>query len=158
MLYLTFTADITKLYQGAHRGAMLFLINDGGVYPLMFWLGQIVLGSLAPLLILAFGGWFGMTGRRSLVAASALFLFGGLCQLYVIIIGGQAYPLDIFPGYRASSAFFDDQAASYTPSWPELFLGLSGVSASMMIAAIALRLLPFLPTGVTAQQDQEAQS
>jgi [DsrC]-trisulfide reductase subunit P len=41
--------------------------------------------------------------------ASTLFLFGGLCQFYVVIIGGQAYPLDLFPGLRASSSFFDGE-------------------------------------------------
>ncbi len=87
----------------------------------------------------------GPTGRKLLALASFLLLVGGLAQFYVIIIGGQAYPLNIFPGYVASSSFFDGAINAYTPSAPELLLGLSGVSIAMLIAALGCRLLPFLP-------------
>ena len=82
-----------------------------------------------------------------MTSASALFLVGGLCQLYVIIIGGQAYPLDIFPGFTVSSSFFDGEVAHYAPSLPEVMLGLSGVSLAMLLVAFALRLMSFLPKG-----------
>ena len=64
-----------------------------------------------------------------------------------MIIGGQAYPLDIFPGWEVSSTFFDGQVARYVPSLPEVLLGISGVSLAMLLVALALRLMPFLPKG-----------
>ncbi len=81
------------------------------------------------------------------MVAATLFLIGGLCQMYVIIIGGQAYPLDIFPGMQVSSSFFDGEIARYVPSLPEALLGISGISLAMLLVALALRVLPFLPVG-----------
>jgi len=143
-LFLTAIAHLNKFYATPTQGVELFLLKDGGIYPLIFWLGQIVIGSLAPLALLAFMGE-GAAGRRSLGIASALFLIGGLAQMYTIIIGSQAYPLNIFPGFEASSSFFDGAINAYTPSLPEILLGISGISIAMMIAAVAMRLLPFLP-------------
>ncbi len=147
VLYLTFVADITKIYESAHRSAVLFLMWSGGVYPLVFWVGQIAIGSIAPLIVLLGGRRMGASGRIRLIVASTLSLIGGLSQMYVIIIGGQAYPLDIFPGRVASSVFFDGAVAHYTPSPPEILLGASGVSLAMLLSALAFRLMPFLPKG-----------
>jgi molybdopterin-containing oxidoreductase family membrane subunit len=150
-LYCTVVQHLTKFYGAAHRGVELFLLRDGGVYPLVFWGGQILIGAAAPLLLLL-AAREGLKARLAITAASTLFLFGGLCQLYVVIIGGQAYPLDIFPGRQVSSAFFDGAVAHYAPSAPELLLGLSGVSLSMLLVALALRLMPFLPKGTPDMQ------
>ena len=146
VLFFTAAQHLTKFYSASHRGVELFLLRDGGVYPLVFWLGQIVVGSLAPLALLLYSP-SGAKRRPAIMIASILFLIGGLCQLYVIIIGGQAYPLDIFPGMRASSSFFDGEIARYAPSLPEALLGISGISLAMLLVALALRVLPFLPVG-----------
>lgn len=157
-LYLTAAQHLTKLYTAAHRGVELFLLRDGGVYPLVFWGGQILVGCAAPLLLLLFAAREGRGGRLAMTAASTLFLVGGLCQLYVVIIGGQAYPLDIFPGRQVSSAFFDGAAAHYAPSAPEILLGLSGVSLAMLLVALAIRLMPFLPKGAPEARPAGARS
>ena len=60
------------------------------------------------------------SARRPTISAALLVVLGGLAQLYVIIIGGQAYPLNIVPGYRLQSSFFDGVIAHYAPSLPEL--------------------------------------
>ncbi len=146
VLFFTAAQHLTKFYSDSHRGVELFLLRDGGVYPLVFWLGQIAVGSLAPIAILLLSP-SGAKSRPAIMIASILFLIGGLCQLYVIIIGGQAYPLDIFPGMKASSSFFDGEVARYAPSAPEALLGISGISLAMLLVALALRVLPFLPVG-----------
>lgn len=143
-LFLTLISHLAKIYAAPFRGVEAFLLLNGGVYPLAFWLGQILIGSLAPLALLALAD-NGPAGRKMLALASLLLLLGGLAQFYVIIIGGQAYPLNIFPGYVASSSFFDGAINAYTPSAPEILLGISGVSIAMLIAALGCRLLPFLP-------------
>jgi Ni/Fe-hydrogenase subunit HybB-like protein len=144
VLYFTLVQHVTNLYASGHRSAEAFILRDGGIYTLAFWIGQIAIGTLAPLAVLFFRG-SGFSARAALTFASILFLLGGLAQIYVIIIGGQAYPLKLFPGMEASSSFFDGAVASYTPSAPEALLGISGVSLAMLITAVALRLLPFLP-------------
>ncbi len=146
-LFLTIVQHVTRLYASAHVEAELFILRDGGVYTLVFWGGQILLGALLPLGLLAARGFDG--GRRGLTLISTLFLVGGIAQMYVIIVGGQAYPLKIFPGYEASSSFADGAIARYVPSLPEALLGISGISIAMLLTAAALRLLPFLPHAQT---------
>jgi molybdopterin-containing oxidoreductase family membrane subunit len=144
VLYFTIVQHVTRLYSGAHQDVELFLLRDGGIFTLAFWLGQIGVGTLLPLALLALAPG-GARGRLAIEIASALFLIGGLAQLYVIIIGGQAFPLSLFPGMAVSSSFFDGAVASYVPSLPELMLGISGISLAMLIVTLALRLMPFLP-------------
>ena len=81
----------------------------------------------------------------ALAAAAACVIAGGLAQLYVLIIGGQAYPQLMFPGKDVSSSFFDGVVATYTPSLPEVALGAGGVALALALTAVALKLLPFLP-------------
>jgi Ni/Fe-hydrogenase subunit HybB-like protein len=149
VLYFTAVHHLTKLYASEHYGIERFLLLDGGAYTTVFWLGQIVIGSLLPLVILALPS-FGRT-RSAITIASLLFLLGGLAQIYVIIIGGQAYPLNLFPGMHATSSFHDGEIARYAPSLPEIFLGLSGISIAMLLTGIAIKLLPFLPRPVLSE-------
>ena len=61
------------------------------------------------------------------------------------IIGGQAFPLEIFPGYTASSSFGDGAIAHYVPRLPEWLLGLGGVGAAFVLTTIGVRVLDFMP-------------
>ena len=141
VLYFTAVQHLTKLYASAHQGVETFLLRDGGVYPLIFWLGQIVSARWrrSPCSFRA-----GATGRRALALASVLFLVGGLAQMYVVIIGGQAYPLSFSPAWKCR-ARSSTARSRLRPSLPEVLLGVSGISLAMLIVALALRLLPFLP-------------
>jgi len=71
--------------------------------------------------------------------------------MYVTIIGGQAFPLRLFPGMEESSSFQDGVTGQYWPSLPEFLLGLSGVSLAMLVTGFGLKLLPFLPRPAEAQ-------
>jgi len=146
VLYFTAVHHLTKLYASEHYGVERFLLLEGGIYTEMFWVGQILVGSVLPLAILA-APTFGHS-RAAIAIASALFLIGGLAQMYVIIIGGQAYPLNLFPGLEATSSFWDGQVAHYRASLPEVLLGLSGLSIAVFLTGIAFKLLPFLPRPV----------
>ena len=70
---------------------------------------------------------------------------GGLAQLYVIIIGGQAYPLALFPGMEERSSFYDGVVAAYAPSVWEFLLGLAGAAVAGLVALAGLGALGFLP-------------
>ena len=78
-------------------------------------------------------------------------MLGAFAQLYVLIIGGQAFPMDIFPGYTETSSYYDGVVAGYAPSLPELALGLGGIGLATLIALVAVRVLPFLPQGPVKQ-------
>ena len=112
----------------------------------MFWIGQIFLGSVIPLVIL-----FSRIGksRAMVLLASLLIVLGGLAQMYVTIIGGQAYPMPLVPGKEAGSSFFDGVVASYVPSLPEAILGIGGIALALAMVVVALKILPFLPNSLS---------
>lgn len=143
VLHLTAVHHLTNLYASERHGVERFLLLAGGSYTVAFWVGQILVGSMVPLAILALPR-LGRS-RTALIVASALCLAGGLAQMYVIIIGGQAFPLNLFPGMEVMSSFQDGQVAAYRASLPEVLLGLSGLSLAVLVAGIAVKLLPFLP-------------
>ena len=87
---------LTRLYAAGHTGVERFLLVEGGIYPWLFWVGQGLLGTVIPVILLLTPRFAGVSQT---VFASLLVLLGAFAQLYVLIIGGQAYPMDIFPGY-----------------------------------------------------------
>ncbi|MBZ0138681.1 MAG: polysulfide reductase NrfD [Pseudorhodoplanes sp.] len=147
VLYFTLVHHLTKMYASEHYGIERFLLRDGGTYTTVFWIAQILIGSIVPLLLLAWPK--SGTSHAAILIASVLVLIGGLAQMYVIIIAGQAYPLDLFPGMEVTSSFHDGRMAGYRASLPELLLGLGGVAIAMLICVIAARLLPLLPRPAT---------
>lgn len=139
-LYFTVAYHLTNLYFAKQYDFERFILLDGGIYTALFWVGQVLIGSLVPLFIL-------FTSKKSsaVLLASALIILGGLFQLYVFLIGGQAFPLNLFPGMEASSSFFDGRIHTYSPSLPEFLLGMGGVGVAVMITAIGARVLNFMP-------------
>ena len=141
-LYLVAAYHLTNLYF-AHQSAFeRFILLDGDIFPQLFWWGYGLFGNILPLLLIYLPGQ-GKT--RNVVAASLLVILGGFAFLYVFIIGGQAYPLSIFPGYQASSSFGDGQIASYYPSLYEFLLGFGGLAIAFLIISVGMRVLNFMP-------------
>ena len=145
VLYFVLAYHLANLYATEHHGFERFILARGGVYTVLFWLVQVLLGSLAPLALFYLPRF---DRPRWTLVGSGLVVIGVLAQLYVIVIGGQAYPLSIFPGMDVSSTFFDGVVASYAPSLPEIALGVGGVALALLIIGLALRVLPFLPERV----------
>ena len=139
---------LTRLYAAGHTEVEMFLLVEGGIYPLLFWVGQGLLGTVIPVILLLAPRFVGVSQT---VVASLLVLLGAFAQLYVLIIGGQAFPMDIFPGYTETSSYYDGVVAGYVPSFPELALGLGGIGLATLIALVAVRVLPFLPQGPVKQ-------
>ena len=133
-----------KLYAAEFHGIERFLLVEGGAITWLFWAGQIGAGSLLALWLLI---WRRTAASRAWIAtACALVLLGGLAQVYVIIVGGQAYPLNIFPGKDiVESSFFDGVIAYYQPSIPEFLLAFGGVALAALIVVVGMRVLQFLP-------------
>jgi Ni/Fe-hydrogenase subunit HybB-like protein len=68
----------------------------------------------------------------------------------VIIVGGQAFPLSLFPGMQVKSSFFDGVVNAYTPSMWEIGLGLGGVAIALLITVIGARALRVLPLSLSS--------
>lgn len=150
VLYFVFVYHISNLYATEHHGFEAFMLlgeNGGEKYSMIFWIGQILLGSLVPLALIYAPAVANC--RKTLTLASILVVFGGLAQLYTIIIAGQAYPLDMFPGMTIlESGFNDGLVSQYSASLPEIMLGLGGVALSLLMIVFGIRILGFLPASL----------
>ena len=129
-LYLVVVFHLTNLYFTRNHGVEQFVLQDGGIISGVFWIGQILIGSVLPMILLLAPG---TNLGRILTACVA------------IVIGGLAGPLDLFPGYAARSSFFDGEIHNYAPSLVETLLGLGGFAIAALIVIIALKVLRLLP-------------
>jgi molybdopterin-containing oxidoreductase family membrane subunit len=143
-LYFVIVYHLTNLYITERHGVERFILLDGGSFTQAFWWGQVLIGSIVPMALL-FHPTLGRS-RQMIGIASVLVILGGLAQMYVTIPGGQAYPIEQFPGKDVvESSFFDGVVAQYSPTLPEVLLGLGGVGIALLLVAVAVKVLRFLP-------------
>jgi molybdopterin-containing oxidoreductase family membrane subunit len=140
-LYFTAVMHLTGLYFARQDAYERFLLLDGGIYTTAFWLGQVGIGGILPLGLIFTAG----NSQKQVIAASVLVVLGGLAQMFVTIVGGQAFPLEMFPGFAVSSSFQDGIVNSYSPVLGEFALGFGGIALAFLITVIAVRVLRFLP-------------
>jgi len=142
--YFSGVFHFTSIYTAWRVDWEAYLLLDGGLYTLLFWGVYVLLGTIVPMAMV-----YGRKGvsRRVEILASSLVLLGGVAHVYVIIIGGQAYPMHLFPGYEVTSSFNDGVVASYVPTLPELGLGLGGAALALVLTMVAMRTLRLLPMG-----------
>ena len=145
-LYMVAVFHMTNLYFAKKHGVESFILLNGGIYTQLFWIGQILLGGIVPLVIL-FHPTLGKS-RFWISVSSVLVIVGGLAQMYVTIIGGQAFPLQLFPGMQESSSFFDGVIHGYKASLPEIMLGIGGIAIAGVITTFAIKILSFLPASL----------
>jgi Ni/Fe-hydrogenase subunit HybB-like protein len=150
VLYFVIIYHLTNLYITEHHGVEKFILIEGGQFTKVFWIGQIILGGLVPLALIYAPGV--RNCRKTLAVICTLIIIGGLSTMYTIIIGGQAYPMEMFPGYEVSSPFFDGVVSDYTPSMYEIALGIGGIAVSLVMVAFIIKVLPFLPTSLADKQ------
>jgi len=142
-LYFVIVFNLTNFYSAAKAdGIQNFLLFGDNSYSQAFWMGQILLGTLIPLALTLLPGF---KSRGSLIIASLLVVIGGLSQMYVTIIGGQAYPMDMFPGKVVESVIGDGAIAEYSASLYEVLLGLGGFAITIFLAVFVMNVLRILP-------------
>ncbi|HBH35666.1 MAG TPA: molybdopterin oxidoreductase, partial [Gammaproteobacteria bacterium] len=141
------TYHLTNLYGTENHAFEAFILINGGIYTAMFWVGEVLIGGLLPLAIL-FHPTLSLS-RGWLTAAAVMVVVGGWMTIYVIVIGGQAFPMSLFPGKTViESGFYDGvngMASSYIPSIPEILLGVGGVAVALVVTVIGIRMLKILP-------------
>lgn len=143
VLFFELMRHLTNLYATEHHGIEQFILSDGGIYTQLFWVVQIFLGSLVPLSLIFCRKL--ANNRMALIAAAALVIIGGFAQLYVILIGGQAFPLVLFPNATVESSFYDGQLYEYAPSIWEIMLGMGGIALTLVMVVVGVKVLRFLP-------------
>ncbi|MCG6941758.1 MAG: polysulfide reductase NrfD [Thiohalocapsa sp.] len=151
ILYFTLIYHLTNLYGAKDADFESFLLLHGGIYTFLFWIGWVLVGSVAPLGIIYHPRL--SKDPNWILAACALVIVGGLSAMYVVIIGSQAFPLEIFPGKTVlefgAPGDVGGAVAPYTPSLPELLLGVGGVAVAMLIVSVGIRVLQFLPESLS---------
>ena len=146
--YLVAVDHLTRLYVTGHHQLERFILLDGGIYTFLFWGVQILLGTVVPAVLLLLPRFY---QRGYLITAALLVVVGALAQVYVLIIGGQVFPLELFPGYSVTSTFYDGVIAHYTPSLAELALGMGGMGLAVLVTLIGVRILPFVPVQMAGE-------
>jgi molybdopterin-containing oxidoreductase family membrane subunit len=149
VLYFTIVQIVAGMYVAEHGEIVRFILSDGGAITGIFWIGQILIGSVLPMILFFHPR---LAEMRWIMTAAMLVVIGAVAHLYVIIIGGQAVPMELFPGKTELSSFYDGVVAGYGPSVPELLLGLGGIAVSLFLIVVALRVLPFLPAAPAPQK------
>lgn len=146
VLFLELVRHLTNLYATEHHGVESYILN-GGPFSKLFWYGQIVVGSLVPMFLV----WctYLKNNRTALVAAAVLAILGGFAQIYVILIGGQSYPLVLFPNSETSSTFSDGVYNAYSATLPEYLLGIGGVGLAICLLIIGMKIFRLLPTSLS---------
>lgn len=142
VLFFVVVYHLTNLYATQHHGVSSFILASGSVYTSLFWVGQVVIGTIIPVALF----WMPkFSSRESIVAGAVMIILGGFSMIYVIVIGGQAYPMDLISGMQVSSSFYDGEIAEYVPSAPEFLLGLGGVAFALLATLFVVKVLPFVP-------------
>ncbi|HNQ04012.1 MAG TPA: polysulfide reductase NrfD [Thiobacillaceae bacterium] len=144
-LYFTVVLHLTNLYFAKQWDFERWILLEGGLYPALFWVGQIILGGILPLILLLAPRSGNHRGTGLNILAALLVILGGLAQMYVTIIGVQAFPMPIFPGHEVSSTFYDGVVADYAPGVYEWLLGLGGPAITFVLTVIGVRVFKFLP-------------
>lgn len=141
VLYFVIVFHIGNIYLAENNNVEQLLFANDSIYTQLFWYGQILLGSVVPLALIYHPAFRG--NRSMLGLASLLVIIGGLIQIYVLIIGGQVYPMELFPGKEILVGY--DKIVAYSPSLPEILLGIGGVAVALIAVTFLIKLLPFLP-------------
>ncbi len=142
VLYLVIVYYLGALYLAENIAVTNFVLLSDNLHNKIFWYGQILIGSLAPLVLIYHKS---LSKNISMVGfASILVIIGGFAQLYVLIISGQELPLQMFQGKDILIGWQLTEVAYY-PSIVEVLLGLGGVSLVFILLLLAMKILPFLP-------------
>ena len=148
-LFFVLFYHLTNLYITKQHGIEKFILAGDTIFTKLFWLGQVLIGGIFPLILIYMRGF---KSRGALVMASVLVVIGGFAQMFVTIIGGQAFPMPIFPGKIVESTFYDGVVNLYTPSLPEILLGLGGVAVALLVVTIAMKNLRLIPESLADEE------
>jgi molybdopterin-containing oxidoreductase family membrane subunit len=149
VIYFLFVENAYRVYVVELREAAVYYLF-GGLHSVLFWIGLILIGCVVPMFIL----FRRKTGKtvKWIVIASALVIFGVLCERYVIVLPGLTHPAEILPGMEITNSAIEEGIASYSISFLEILqaLGVLGIIAFMF--GWGLKYMKLLPTEARLQK------
>ncbi len=143
-MFFEFMRHLTNLYATEHHGIEAFILS--GEFSGMFWFGEVFIGAVVPMFLI----WcrFLKNNRTALATAAILAVLGGFFFVYVNLIGGQSYPLIMFPNAEVSSSYFDGAVNQYSSTFPEFMLGVGGFALSIAIVVFGMKILRLTPVSL----------
>jgi molybdopterin-containing oxidoreductase family membrane subunit len=142
-LYVILIENAHRYYQIESRESSHFFLF-GSYHSFLFWGGLIFIGSIIPALIL-FNRKRGIS-IRWIITASALVVFGVICERYLIVMPGQEHPPHLFPGWEVTGTSLQEGFVRYSMTFYEVFQALGVFSFIGMMFVLGLKYLPLLPT------------
>ena len=142
VIYVLLVENAYRFYLIESREAAEYFLF-GGFHSVLFWIGLLIVGCVIPAIIV----FVPRTGTSIpwVVFASALVVFGVLCERYVIVLPGQTNPPHLFPGMKITSSEVQEGFVSYYLSIYELLQAL-GVMAFVGLAfLLGLKYMPLPP-------------
>ena len=79
VLYLVAVYHLTNLYIAQRHGIEEFILVHGGIYTALFWIGQVLIGGIIPLVLVYHPKL--CRSRRLIALAAALVIVGAFAQL-----------------------------------------------------------------------------
>ena len=147
VVYFLVVENAYRAYVVELRDAALYYLF-GGVHSLLFWFGLMLVGLIVPMIIL----FNRRTGKsiRWIVLASALVVFGVLCERYVIVLPGLTHPQELVAGMHITGSVIEEGIADYSVSFLEVIqaAGVLGVIGFMFVWG--LKTFKLLPTEARA--------
>jgi molybdopterin-containing oxidoreductase family membrane subunit len=143
VVYFLFMENAYRAYVVELRQAALYYLFEG-FHGLLFWIGLVLVGCCIPMVLL-FNRRTGSSTRWVMVA-SALVVFGVLCERYVIVLPGLTHPPELFPGMEVIGPGLEEGVASYTVSLAEIVQALGVLGAIGFLFVWGLKTFKLLPT------------
>lgn len=143
VVYFLIAENAYRAYVVELRDAAVYYLFSG-FHGLLFWVGLILLGCVIPMVIL----FRRRTGQsvRWVVFASALVVFGVLCERYVIVLPGLTHPPDLFPGMEVTGSGAVEGITGYSVSAVEVVQALGVFGAIGFLFLWGLKAFKLLPT------------
>jgi molybdopterin-containing oxidoreductase family membrane subunit len=143
VVYFLAVENAYRAYVVELRAAALYYLF-GGFHSVLFWIGLLIIGCGVPMFIL----FRRKTGKsiRWIVFASALVVFGVLCERYVIVMPGLTHPPELFPGMEITGSVVQEGIASYSVSFAEVVQALGVLGVIGFLFVWGLKVFKLLPT------------
>lgn len=141
-LCLVAVENIIRLFNNESIYAALFFLF-GGFHSILFWVGFILIGGIAPVYILLRKN----TQTPGIVFASALVLFGVLCECWLLVLPGLTFQPDLFQGWKIveESGGGSESIAGYSMSFPELAQALGIIGLVGLLFLWGMKFLKLVP-------------
>jgi len=141
-MYVILIENLHRVYVVDSRQAGLYFLF-GGYHSVLFWGGMILMGSVIPALLL-FKRKTG-TSLGWIVFSSVLVVIGVLCERYLIVIPGESYPPELFPGMEITSSPLVEGIATYNISIFEVFQTLGVIGIIGLVFLLGIKYLAMVP-------------